>query len=47
MTISVFTEQIVEVLDACNDVESLYIGIHKIYKEIQVAQPWLEPFTVK
>ncbi len=47
MIMNIFTKQIVEVLNIHSDVESLYLNINKIYEEIQVAQPWLEPFTIK
>ena len=43
---TIFTEQIVEVLNACNNVEDLYLAINKIYQEIQVAQPWLESISI-
>lgn len=46
MTMTIFTEQIVEVLNACNNVEDLYLAINKIYQEIQVAQPWLESISI-
>ena len=35
MTMSIFTEQIIEVLGVYDDVESLYSNINKIYEEIQ------------
>ena len=47
MANDVFNKQIVKALNFCDDVESLYLKISKIYEEIQLSQPWLEPFTVK
>ena len=44
---NIFIEQIIKALNNYDDVESLYLNINKIYKEIQIAQPWLEPFAVK
>lgn len=44
---NIFIEQIIKALNNYDDVESLYLNINKIYEEIQVTQPWLEPFTIK